>query len=459
MSRRLTYVLDGVRLVDCPVCGQAARVDQAGGRLAVRCYAGCQEPAVMAALAPDVDQILAEISANGSRPDSKEPDLPAPDDRYQGRILDVRDLLAGPDEPIPWRCDRFAADGCLTVLAGRGGEGKSWLALALACGVARGEAAAGIACAKGRALIFDAENGAKLIGRRFRAAGVAPDLPVQPVEAGGLNIVKDLDWFRRLIVETGARLVVFDSLRVLSSGAKENVSDEMEPIITALKQLARETGAAVVLVHHRGRSEESDFRGSSVILDQCDLLFTLAREKGDPEGRTRRKVTTIKCRVDEEPEPRWVAIEADSARGLVFVNEAESYDGPGRPRDDLRDQVLEQLGGIGRSQASIARAVGRDPKDQSVRRVLRDLEDDGLAVRADDGWRGVSALTPLGVDTPDTPHTNGSVEPNRGVSGGLPPDTPENVVELPRRDSPGGCSSHPDEPRPGCRYCGRKAAP
>jgi hypothetical protein len=44
-----------------------------------------------------------------------------------------------------------------------------------------------------------------------------------------------------------------------------------------LKLLARETGAAVILVHHRGRSESSEFRGSSVILDQTDLLFTIAR--------------------------------------------------------------------------------------------------------------------------------------------------------------------------------------
>src|SRR4051812_29161838 len=41
--------------------------------------------------------------------------------RYDGRILDVRGLLAQPDEPIPWRCDNLAADGYLSVLAGRGG--------------------------------------------------------------------------------------------------------------------------------------------------------------------------------------------------------------------------------------------------------------------------------------------------------------------------------------------------
>jgi hypothetical protein len=295
-------------------------------------------------------------------------------------------MLREPDEPIPWRCRDLAADGYLTVLAGRGGEGKSWLALALACGVARGEPAAGIQCKKGRVVIFDAENGPKLTIRRFRAAGVNDGLDVQPVDAGGLNVLKDLHWFRKVIEEKGANLVVFDSLRVLSSGVKENDSDAIEPIITALKQLARMTGAAIILVHHRGKGETSDYRGTSVILDQTDMLFTLGRVQGDPEGRHRRKITTVKCRIAEEPEPRWVAIEADRDRDRVFVNETEAFDGEEaqRPRNQHRGQVLGLLGGIARSERNIAKASGL-PRT-TVQRVLGDLAADGLADRQSDGW-------------------------------------------------------------------------
>jgi hypothetical protein len=173
---------------------------------------------------------------------------------------------------------------------------------------------------------------------------------------------------------------------VLSSGVKENDSDAMEPIITALKLLARDTGAAIVLVHHRGRSEFSDFRGSSVILDQTDLLFTLGRVTADPDGRHRRKIATVKCRIDEEPAPRWVSINAD--RGLVTIDAAEPFEGgeQERPRDALRDDVLEVLGGIPRSARSVARAVGRRDDDSTVKRVLADLAEEGLARKCDDGW-------------------------------------------------------------------------
>ncbi len=309
-----------------------------------------------------------------------------PHGRYHGRILDVAAMLAAPREPIPWRCENIAADGYLTVLAGRGKEGKTFLAMALACGVDRGQAAAGIPCAKGRAVIFDAENGPPLIKERFHAIGVTADMNVQPVDCGGLRVTTDLPWFRKVIEDQNANLVVFDSLRVLSSGSKESDGDEMEPIITALKLLARETGAAIILVHHRGKSETNDYRGSSVILDQADMLFTLGRVNGDPDGKHRRKIETIGCRVAEEPDPRWVRIEPDRSRGLVFVNEAEPYeeeDAP-RARDQHREQVLELLGGIARSERNIAKASGL-PRT-TVQRILNDLEAAGLAERKPDGW-------------------------------------------------------------------------
>ena len=422
-ASRLTWRDEDRTFTVCALCRMAVRVYRNRDRLSVHCFGGCREAEVRESL--DVGRILAELGVpagtNGDAPSS------GTSDRYEHRVLDVAALLAAPDEPIPWRCEGIAADGYLTVLAGRGGEGKSWMALALACGVARGRPTAGIRCEQGTALIFDAENGPKLIARRLRAAQVSADLAVQPVDAGGLRFSQDLDWMREMIEREGASLVVFDSLRVLSSGAKESDADEMEPIITRLKQLARDTGAAVVLIHHRGKSEVNDYRGSSVILDQTDMLFTLGRVPGDPDGRHRRKLTTVKCRIDEEPEPRWTRIEADRARGLVTVDEADPYEseGGGRPRDGLREQVLDQLTGTPQLQARIAAGLGRDKSDQTVRRVLRDLKDEGLAERRAEGWvKGGCHPDHLGSDNPDNPPEKGFLEPREGLSLEPDPDRP-----------------------------------
>ena len=394
------------------------------------CHAGCSLNDVREAVGLGWDDLFAErldgnseTVATYSRRESAA-DPPADTDggatvgdRYRDRVLDVAAMLAAPEEPIPWRCEGFAADGFLTVLAGRGKEGKSWLALTLAHGVARGKPAAGFRCELGRALIFDAENGAKLIARRFRAAGIAPPIAIQPVEASGLRITDDLDWFQSVVAEQRANLVIFDSLRVLATGTKENSSDEVEPVITALKLLARETGAAVVLVHHRGRSEKSEFRGSSVILDQTDLLFRLERIEGDPEARTRRRLSTVGCRIDEEPPPRWLTIKADRNAGVVHVEEAEPYegDGPGRPRerDRLRDRVLALLDQTPRSGRSIAEALGRSPDDGTTKRVLNDLRAEGLADHTPSGWVGRND-NPYGDGDSGPPPGNGSSKPRKG---------------------------------------------
>jgi putative DNA primase/helicase len=331
--------------------------------------------------------------------------------RYAGRRLDMAAILAEPDQPLPWRCRGVAADGYLTTIAGRGGEGKSWVTLALAHGVHAGRVVAGIPCTKGKAIMFDAENGAELIKRRFRAAGISAG-SVQPYDVDGLHIVKDLDWFRSEVESEDANLVVFDSFRILSSGADENNTEEVEPIMSALRRLARETGAAIILVHHRGRDESSSYRGSSAIRDGTDLLFKLGRVKEDPEARHRRFLETVKCRIDEEPETSWLRIESDRTVGSVYVGEAEPYEGGtggATVRAELAEELSELLDDEPRTMASLARELGRDPKDATVRRALKVLEEGGRARRTEDGWRGVSVSIARGV-TPDTPDSRAESE-------------------------------------------------
>ena len=347
-------------------------------------------------------------------------EAPPDADRYAGRILNVPKLLSEPDEDTLWRCDRFVADGFLTTLAGVHGEGKSWLALALACAVARGKRAAGLDCAAGNAVIFDAENGPKLMIRRFRAIGDA-DLPVSLVDVGGLHVLRDIDWIKQTVIDIGAQFVVLDSLRMLSSGAKENDGDVMEPIITALKMLARETDTGVLLIHHRGKSEGSDYRGTSVIGDQTDLMFHLERVKDDPDGATRRRLACRKCRIDEEPEPRWLEINADRDAGTVRIGRAAAYEPEReRPRDDHQQGVLAALSERPLSVRRVAEAAGL--ASTTAHRVLHDLERDGKAQQVDGGWTVPLFRSTRGVERVEHPETpvdkpDSSVPPFRSTRG------------------------------------------
>jgi hypothetical protein len=271
----------------CTECGEEREVEYSNGpHIAVceECY-----PAYMAQLLEGVEQYeqgqiddkywqlkrrdYVEERTGGNGPD------PA---RYRGRHVDLRPLLAAPVRPIPWRVEGLVADGTVTILSGESGSGKSWVAQGCCTGVERGTAVAGLPCAQGRALYVDAEMGpAMFVDQRLRPAG-ATEPEFEYIDGMGLDISKpnDLAWLRDKIEETGANLVVFDSLRRLTPSKAENDSDDMAPVVGAIAKLARDTGAAILLVHHKGDGEKFS-RGSTAIKDQADALFGLLRESED----------------------------------------------------------------------------------------------------------------------------------------------------------------------------------
>jgi hypothetical protein len=328
-------------------------------------------------------------------------------ERLAARRLDVGKLLDLPAQQLRWRCDRLAADGFVTVLTGEGGEGKSFLTLALAKAVAEGGTVAGVACRAGRSVIFDAENGEHLMARRLKAAAIPRD-GVAIYDADGFDIRRDREEFAAAIRVERADFVVLDSLRILAPGAKESEGDDMAPVMTAVRRLARETQAAIVVVHHRGKGEKaSDYRGSSVIRDQADMLFVLGRNKSDEEARTRRYLKTSKCRIDFEPDTRWLCIETDSATRAVAIRRAAGFEGQGAgtvasKRHALAEELRAHLREQPRSRAELARAVSREPNDGQVHRALVVLRDEGFAQQTNEGWSAVShPADPQGDGWPD----------------------------------------------------------
>ena len=302
--------------------------------------------------------------------------------RYENRRVDIAALLAQPRRPTPWRCGQLVADRTLTVLGGKSGDGKSWLALGMAVGVARGVEVAGVPCAKGTAIYVDAEMGAVMFVERLRDAGIGAEIELR--DAMGLDVSKehDLAWLRGEIEATGAKLVVIDSLRRLVPSKSENDSDDMAPAVAALAKLARDTGAAVLLVHHMGENTEKFYRGSTGIKDQCDALFALLRDDNDPDVR---RLTCGggkgKVRYAPEPQDRHMKLSVEDG-GMIATDEPEKPDREAPVRDDLTPRVLAALTDTPQNRADIARAVERSPQDGSVGRVLEGLTEEGRAVRS-----------------------------------------------------------------------------
>jgi KaiC/GvpD/RAD55 family RecA-like ATPase len=344
--------------------------------------------------------------------------------------LDVGSMLKTEPPPVPWLAEPLLVRGAFTVLYGREGEGKSMVSLAVAVSVASGEPGAGFSPQPGRVLYIDAENGEREIHRRVRALGLpfaaADRLAIYATE--GLDLRSDLGEIEAAIVAERPTLTVLDSFRTLWAGS-ENDSEEVAPVLDRLRNLGRRHDTATLLLHHTSKGGTS-YRGSTSIGASAELAFLLARDSDDPD-KQRRYLHCHKSRPAPEPGRRWLRLSTE--RGMTFVDEAEPFRAegsvgrPGIVRPEIGPSLVAALrdSAIPMRLADLARAVGRDPKDRSVRLVLAALVDGGEVARGDDGRylvsEGVGSGTPkeeCQIPTPEKAHSGaGSQGCTEGCTG------------------------------------------
>ena len=245
-----------------------------------------------------------------------------------------------------------------------------------------------MACHAGRVLIVDTENGSYETHRRVHALGLPATVEVyEPDDGQRFDLRTDLGHLERLLTQHKPDLLVLDSFRTLWGG-EENDSGDVARVLDPLRNLVRKHKAGTILLHHSGKGAGGSYRGSSAIGASAELGFTLARAEDD-EDRDRRSLACWKCRPAPTPSRAWLRLSVE--RGMVFIDEAEAPDDtseePATPVvSQLTTRILAAANGNAMTVADIARAVGRQPKDGSVRNALSALERGGEMRRTDTGW-------------------------------------------------------------------------
>jgi hypothetical protein len=169
------------------------------------------------------------------------------------------------DQEIP-------ADG-ITVLYGPSGSGKTFVALDY-----------GMRIAQSKPVLFvPAEDSAGLALRRRAWRGfhqtTAGTVYTWPEEVNLLNPIGEVDILIDQTRDLGLGLVIFDTLHQSMVGGDENSSRDMGVVIQSCKRIQRETGAAVMLVHHTGKNGASE-RGSSSLRGAASAMIELSNEDG-----------------------------------------------------------------------------------------------------------------------------------------------------------------------------------
>lgn len=73
------------------------------------------------------------------------------------------------------------------------------------------------------------------------------------------------------------KLVIIDTLARNMGSGDENTSRDMGAFVTACDRIRTETGAAVIIVHHSGKSQQAGARGSSALLAAVDTAVMIER--------------------------------------------------------------------------------------------------------------------------------------------------------------------------------------
>src|SRR5215207_1008347 len=242
-------------------------------------------------------------------------------------ILDIDDI--GNMPPPAWLVEDVITAGGLSVLWGRSGDFKSFVALDIAMCTSTGIAWHGRATQHGL-VVFLAAEGAS--GFESRAHGwrntkgkelSKPKFKLVP-HSVALTSDEELEHLIAAILELDERpvLIVIDTLARTFGNGDENKQADMNAYVSAADRLRIATGAHVMIVHHSGVHEDKRERGSNVLRGAADTVIKISRKDDKlqimnraPEGKQKDadEFPTINLRTQK------VSYAADTAERSTLV--------------------------------------------------------------------------------------------------------------------------------------------
>jgi hypothetical protein len=236
---------------------------------------------------------------------------------------------------IPWIWEPFLAEGTLNLLAAFMKTGKSTLASALAVAIAKGKPFLGFPVQKAGVLLLALEEHPRDVSRRFQAFGVEGGDELW-VHTGSLwNSTENLDSLRTFILSVGIKLVIVDTLTKFWRVRDENSNAEIDREVSPLVELARQTGAAILLVHHErkaGGDEGRGIRGGSSLFASVDQALLLETRHG---GNSKDRLLRAHGRYKETPSALFLTLEGTNYR---LLGTADDFD-----PDGVDQRVLQVL--------------------------------------------------------------------------------------------------------------------
>lgn len=303
--------------------------------------------------------------------------------------------FAEPVGDAPHVIEGIAPRPGFTVIAGMGESFKSWITEDMGLSVAAGfNWLARFITEQGPAVIFDQEVDKGEVTRRLQklAAGRKLDLTALPIAAivdEGLDLDKpsDLAAVIDAIKRRGAIAAIFDSVGDFFPGINLKADEEVRPAIAKFKRIGRETGAAIIGVHHLRKSSkegvnttEERLFGSVYWRNDADSYFAFQLH-----GEDRVLVAPGKSRRGKRPDPFLITCDGEDVDPFVrfsFAGEAdESLDKQGRAEAWVLGMLAER-GPTRRPDLHAAADAAKVAGKRTITNVLGSLVGSGLVEKS-----------------------------------------------------------------------------
>ena len=232
--------------------------------------------------------------------------------------VSAADILSRQPPSIDWIWEPFFAAGDLFIFAAYMKVGKSTFTYPLALSIARGIPFLGYECKRGGVLILALEEHPRNVELRLRKLGLASNDPIY-VHHGILPGLQ-LSSIRSFIKKKEISLLLIDSLSYWWRIKNENDNAEVTQLLKPILELARDTNAAVGLIHHeskfggrtkRGSSGDGkSIRGGSALFAVVDQAILLDHRHG---GTGNQRVLKAIGRYAESPSELIIALTGNPA--------------------------------------------------------------------------------------------------------------------------------------------------
>lgn len=295
--------------------------------------------------------------------------------------------------PLAWIVDGLFLEAGAGILGGAPKSCKSFFALDLCVAVASGTSCAGRfrVLAPGPVVLLCAEDPNAVISSRLAALARArgrtlKDLPIEVI-VDAVRLPDGLGRLEATLAATKPRLLLLDPLIRLHR-ADENSASEMSVILDGLRNLARSSRTAILLVHHARKAAAGNpgagLRGSSDLAAFGDTNLYLRRFTQD--GSLELK---IEHRAAAPPAPLRLKLVVDDGDAPTARFTATERD---HQEDPTFGRVLGLIAGSSDPLSSSALREKLGVRNQVVADALRGLADAGRIRRAGrDGWVAATA--------------------------------------------------------------------